>query len=97
VGSSGIRRRKPARHLPKVGDTGETGPPHVMWPDEHSGFEPSTFSPAGGARNRWGLVNTLERGWRRAADRPPIGVLLTLAVIWLAVMGAIALLVSHLA
>jgi hypothetical protein len=94
VGSSGIRRRKPAKHLPKVPDSVEGGPPHVMWPEDHSGFEPSTFSPAGGARNMWAFFNTLQRGRRRPRDRPPVNVLLTLVLIWMAVIGAIAL-IAH--
>ena len=90
MGSSGIRRRKPAKHLPKVTGSAESGPPHVMWPDDRSGFEPSSFSPAGGARNMWALFNTLQRGRRRDRDRPPIWTLLTLLLIWLAVIGAVA-------
>ena len=58
VGSMGIRRRKPARHLPKVGRSGGevSDTPPVMWPAEGSGFEADPYSPAGTAQRFWWLV-----------------------------------------
>src|SRR5437763_16585906 len=69
VGSSGIRRRKPARHLPKLSDrdvsTGESPIPPVMWPANGSGFEPSNFSPAGGAQKQWLFLTAARHGYSR--------------------------------
>jgi hypothetical protein len=85
-------------HLPKVPDGAEVeaGPPHVMWPDARSGFDPSPFSPAGGARNMWALFNTFQRGRRPRRDRPPVSVLLVLLAGWLILVGLIAILVHGL-
>jgi hypothetical protein len=66
VGSGGIRRRKPAHHLPKVRDRDlpnefDLTPP-MMWPDKGSGFEASPFSPAGRAQRMWWMMQGARRG-----------------------------------
>lgn len=62
MGSSGIRRRKPAKHLPKVsGRVSDVAPPNVMWPDSGSGFNSSGFSPAGSAQRSYQFTQGLGR------------------------------------
>jgi hypothetical protein len=58
VGSKGIRRRKPARHLPKVPDIDPDDdiPPNIMWPPKGSGFQADPFSPAGSSQRSWWLI-----------------------------------------
>lgn len=68
MGSSGMRRRKPAHHLPKVsGRVGDVSPPNVMWPDSDSGFNASGFSPAGSAQRGYRFTQGLGR--RRRSRR----------------------------
>jgi hypothetical protein len=63
VGSKGIRRRKPAHHLPKVRlpDENDVIPPNIMWPAPGSGFEADPFSPAGTAQREWWLIGRMGR------------------------------------
>jgi hypothetical protein len=70
MGSKGIRRRKPARHLPKVRardlpTENDVIPPNIMWPDKGSGFEANPFSPAGSAQRQWWAINAARRGGSR--------------------------------
>jgi hypothetical protein len=97
MGSRGIRRRKPANHLPKVHDLPESvGPPNVMWPDKRSGFEPSAYSPAGSAKNLWAFIGTLRNGHRRPKDRPSLSALLALLIGWaVIVLGVVFLTQFH--
>ncbi len=72
MGSSGIRRRKPAHRLPKVRDAdlpteNDLIPPNIMWPAKGSGFEADPFSPAGSAQRGWWLLNAARRGRTRRA------------------------------
>lgn len=62
MGSSGIRRRKPAHHVPKVSNRlSDASPPQIMWPESGSGFDASGFSPAGSAQKGWQLTQGLGR------------------------------------
>jgi hypothetical protein len=58
MGSRGIRRRKPARHLPPVRevDPDDDIPPNIMWPPKGSGFQADPFSPAGTSQRYWLLI-----------------------------------------
>jgi hypothetical protein len=58
MGSRGIRRRKPAHHLPPVReiDPDDDIPPNIMWPAKGSGFQADPFSPAGTSQRYWLLI-----------------------------------------
>ena len=65
VGSKGIRRRKPARHLPPVRTRlpyeNDLIPPNIMWPEAGSGFEADPYSPAGTAQRGWWMISALSK------------------------------------
>jgi hypothetical protein len=74
MGSKGIRRRKPAHHLPKVSDRdipndNDLIPPNIMWPSKGAGFEADPFSPAGSAQRQWWLISAARRGSNRRTRR----------------------------
>lgn len=93
MGSSGIRRRKPVQHLPKLPNGSDDAiPPNIMWPEAGSGFDASAVSPAGGAKAQWGLVRSLTRGRTLPRDRPSRLTFVVLVAVWSAIVGGIALL-----
>jgi hypothetical protein len=69
MGSKGIRRRKPAHHLPKVSDRDIPNDndliPPIMWPSTGSGFEADPLSPTGSAQRQWWLIRAAQRGSNR--------------------------------
>ncbi len=92
VGAQGHRRRTPRRRLPKPGHPGDYDDPTppVMWSPPGSGFQPSTFSPAGQSQRLWNAV----RSWnsaprdlrRRAISLTALAALIEIAIVTIVII-----------
>lgn len=69
--------------------------PPIMWSPPGSGFEASSYSPAGRAQQTWAFVRGLRSGHRRQTRAMRLLLLLVLAAVLLPfAIGAIAAVVS---
>ena len=92
MGSRGIRRRKPAHHLPPVReiDPDDDIPPNIMWPPKGSDFQADPFSPAGTSHRYWMLIRR-QVGTAGSVSFRAYAVLMTLWVVGVAILIVVVL------